>query len=113
MLWLAWAGVLGAQTPLENSDKPMRVPFQCTPDDSQAAGLNCSEEKPCPIFLELNGVESAGNRIFTSGDIHADNATLYSILLASDDAGKTWTEPNPRIRFASLDEIQFVDFENG
>ncbi len=40
-------------------------------------------------------------------------ATLDSILLASEDSGKTWTEPHPRMRSSGLDQIQFVDFQNG
>jgi photosystem II stability/assembly factor-like uncharacterized protein len=35
------------------------------------------------------------------------------VLLASDDAGKTWREPNERIRAAGLDHIEFIDFQNG
>jgi photosystem II stability/assembly factor-like uncharacterized protein len=31
----------------------------------------------------------------------------------SDDGGKTWTEPNQRIRSADLDQIQFVDLRTG
>ena len=27
--------------------------------------------------------------------------------------GKTWIEPYPRARFAGLDQIQFIDFQNG
>ena len=91
----------------------MQIPFECTTDDSQAAALTCSEEAPCPVFLELSGVEAAGNRIFVTGNLHTANATLDSILLATEDAGKTWTEAHPRIRFAALDQIQFIDFENG
>jgi photosystem II stability/assembly factor-like uncharacterized protein len=40
-------------------------------------------------------------------------ATLDSILLASDDEGKTWTEPHARLRSSGLDQIQFVDAQNG
>jgi hypothetical protein len=98
---------------LQNAGKPMVVDFRCTNDDIQWAGLNCSEEEPCPVYLELTAVESVGNKIFAAGNIHSAASTLYSILLASDDAGKTWREPYQRVRGASLDHIQFVDFENG
>ena len=91
----------------------MQVPFECTAADSQGAALTCSEEAPCAVFLELSGVEAVGNRIFVTGNLHTANATLYSILLATEDAGKTWTEAHPRIRFAALDQVQFLDFENG
>jgi hypothetical protein len=91
----------------------MRVPFECTEADSQAASLNCSDAEPCAVFLELSNVEAAGNKIFIAGNLHTSTATLYSVLLATEDAGKTWIEPYPRVRFAGLDQIQFIDFQNG
>jgi hypothetical protein len=112
-LLLAFALSCSAQTPLENSGKPMRVVYECTAADIQAAGLGCSEEDPCPVYLELENVDAAGARIFITGNIHTPMATLYSILLSSDDAGKTWTEPHPRIRSSGLDQIQFIDSQDG
>ena len=112
-LWFALATVLAAQNPLENTGKPISVPFDCKAEELQASGSNCSEEEPCPIFLELSGVEAAGNRIFLAGDIHTATATVQSILLESEDSGTTWTEPHSRMRFTALDQIQFVDFETG
>jgi BNR/Asp-box repeat len=112
-LMLAFAGVLGAQTPLENTGKPMRASYECTAAETQAAGIGCSEQDPCPVYLELSNVDAVGNKIFVTGNIHTPMATLDSILLASDDGGKTWTEPHPRIRSAGLDQIQFVDSEHG
>jgi photosystem II stability/assembly factor-like uncharacterized protein len=91
----------------------MHVPFECTEADSQAAGLSCSEEEPCPVFLELANVEAVGNKLFLTGNFHTPNTTLYSILLASEDSGAKWTEPHPRIRVSGLDQIQFIDFQNG
>ena len=41
---------------LENTGKPVVVPFQCSAEDIQAAGLSCSEDDPCPIYLELTAV---------------------------------------------------------
>jgi photosystem II stability/assembly factor-like uncharacterized protein len=61
----------------------------------------------------LASVEAVGNRIFAAGNIHSSSTTLASVLLASDDAGKTWREPYERVRLAGLDRIQFIDFENG
>src|SRR5580704_8765051 len=110
---LASVVFLRAQTPLENTGKPLRVPFECMEADTEAAALSCSEEEPCPVFLELSSVEAAGNKIFLAGNLHTNTTTLYSILFASEDAGKTWTEPHPRIRFAGLDQIEFIDFQNG
>ena len=91
----------------------MRVPFQCTEEDIRLSGLICPSHQPCPVFLELADVESAGDKLFASGNVHTESATLTSILLASEDAGKSWYEPNERIRGAGLDQIQFFDFQSG
>lgn len=91
----------------------MRVPFECTAADSQAAGLSCSEEEPCPVYLELANIEAAGDKLFLTGNLHTPNSTLYSILLASEDSGAMWTEPQARIPSSGLDQIQFLDFQNG
>jgi hypothetical protein len=102
-----------APSALTNSGKPMTVPFQCTPDDIREAGLDCSERDPCPIYLELAAVESTNIRIFAAGNIHTASATLYSVLLGSDDNGHTWTEPFERVRGAALDRIQFSGADTG
>jgi hypothetical protein len=112
-LTLALAGLAAAQAPLQNSGKPMRVVYECTEADIQAAGLGCSEDDPCPVYLELSNVDSVGNKIFVTGNLHTPTATLYSILLASDDNGAAWTEPHPRLHSSGLDQIQFIDFQNG
>lgn len=91
----------------------MRLPFECTAADTQAAGLSCSEEEPCPVFLELADVEAVGNKLFITGNLHTPNITLLSILLVSENSGGAWTEPQPRIPLSGLDEIQFIDFQNG
>jgi hypothetical protein len=91
----------------------MRVPYECTAADSQSAGLSCSEEEPCPVYLELANIEPVGNRLFLTGNLHTPNTTLNSILLASEDSGAAWTEPHPRISQSGLDQIQFIDFQNG
>jgi hypothetical protein len=107
------AAALHAQTSILNTGTPMHVPFDCSREDVQSTGLTCSEEEPCPVYLEISGVEAVGNRLFLAGNLHSANVTLESVLLASDDVGKTWTEPHPRIRSADLEHIQFIDFENG
>jgi hypothetical protein len=89
------------------------VAYECTPADTQAAGLGCSEEDPCPVYIELANVEAVGGKIFVTGNLHTPMATLYSILLASEDGGSTWAEPHPRIHSSGLDQIQFIDFQNG
>jgi hypothetical protein len=98
---------------LQNNGKPMQVACDCSTADIQSAGLSCTIEEPCPLFLELDSVGTAGNRIFLAGNIHTASTTLYSVLLASEDGGKTWREPYERMHAADLDRIQFVDFANG
>jgi photosystem II stability/assembly factor-like uncharacterized protein len=98
---------------LENSGKPMTLPFRCTQDDIEWAGLSCSENEPCPVYLEITAAEAVGSQIFATGNLHSDTVTLYSVLLRSQDAGKTWREGFERIRGAGLDHIQFADFANG
>ena len=77
------------------------------------AGMSCSEEEPCPVYLEVTAAEGVGNQIFATGNLHSDTVTLYSVLLRSQDAGKTWREGFERVRGAGLDHIQFADFVNG
>jgi hypothetical protein len=101
-----------APTLLENSGKPMTIPFHCAEEDSQWAGLACSEDDPCPMYLEISAVEAAGSRIVAAGNIHSSEVTLYSELLSSDDGGQTWREAPDRVRGAGLDRIQFLDAEN-
>jgi photosystem II stability/assembly factor-like uncharacterized protein len=91
----------------------MEVPFQCTEEDMEWAGLSCTEQDPCPAYFELAAAEPSGARIFAAGNIHSESVTLYSVLLASDDGGKTWHEAHERIRGAGLDHIQFIDLING
>jgi photosystem II stability/assembly factor-like uncharacterized protein len=112
-LLLALAISSSAQTPLQNNGRPMRVVYECTAADTQAAGLGCSEDDPCPVYLELSNVDALGAKIFVTGNLHTPMATLDSILLASEDSGTTWTEPHPRIHSSGLDQIQFVDSQHG
>lgn len=98
---------------LENTGKPMVLPFQCTAEDLQFAGLSCSEEEPCPLYLELTAVESPGDRILAAGNIHSTSITLSTVLLASEDAGRTWREVYEHIRGAGLDHFQFLDPQTG
>ena len=105
--------VPAAPAVLENSGKPILVPFHCTEEDIRSAGLGCSEQDPCPVYLELAAVESTGLRIFVAGDIHSATATLHTVLLGSEDNGQTWSEVHERVRGAGLDHIQFVDVATG
>jgi len=100
-------------TLVRNEGKPMGIPFTCTDDDMQWAGMSCSEDEPCPVYLELTGIDTVGNRIIALANIHTESTTLYSLLLSSDDGGATWQEPYERMRGTALDHIQLIDFQNG
>jgi photosystem II stability/assembly factor-like uncharacterized protein len=95
------------------AQSPVRVEYACPAEDVESFGLTCAADDPCPVFLELVSVEGVGARLLASGNLHTATTTLYGILLASDDAGKTWTEPVPRLRSAALDQIQFIDLQTG
>lgn len=101
---LAWLPA-GAQT--------VKLAAACADEEIRDFGLVCDEDEPCPLLLEIAGVEPVGARLFATGNLHTGQSTLWSLLLASDDGGKTWTEPYPRQRGVALDMVQFVDFENG
>src|SRR5215831_226845 len=98
---------------LEYTGKPIVVPFQCTDEDIHAAGLSCTDEDPCPVYLELATAGSSGIRVFAAGNIHTANATLLSIILGSDDNGHTWREVHERLRSSAFDALQFADADNG
>ena len=96
-----------AQTALVPAN--VQVAYDCPPADAEAFGLNCTEDQPCPVFLELASASSAGERLFVTGNLHTTDTTLFSLLLASDDSGVTWTEPMPRLHNAALEQIEFFD----
>ena len=98
---------------LENNGKPILLPFQCTSEDVHAAGLTCSEDDPCAVFLELSAVQPAGSRIIVAGNLHSSAVTLFSVLLVTADEGHTWREAHERLRGAALDHVQFLDAETG
>ncbi|HTS30705.1 MAG TPA: hypothetical protein VMH81_32755 [Bryobacteraceae bacterium] len=98
---------------IENTGKPMVVPFQCTADQLHWVGLSCNEEEPCALYLELSAVESVGDRILAAGNVHSTAATLASVLLASEDAGHTWRQAADPVVGAGLDRIQFLNGEAG
>jgi len=93
--------------------KPLRVPVTCTEEDIQTLGMSCTADRPCDVYLELSGLEVLTGRMVLAGNLHTDSATLSSVVLASEDGGKTWTESHPRIRQAALDQMQFFDLANG
>jgi len=108
---MALSIALAADSPLENTGAPMHVTFVC--DDEAKAALGCSEEEPCHVYLELSGLESSATRVFLSGNLHTTSTTLSSILLVTEDGGRTWREAWRRIPYTALDQIQFLDFEHG
>jgi len=119
-LWvcLIGAAMLAAQEqtappPIENKGQPMRLDLRCGEEDILHFGLTCDEHDPCHVFLELSSVESVGSRIFMSGNFHTSSTTLASLLLVSEDGGRSWREPHERVRGASLDQMQFLDLEYG
>ncbi len=95
------------------AQSPFKIPYECTPADVDAFGLNCSTEDPCPVFLELSAADSAGNRILLTGNLHTSDRTLFAVLLTSEDRGVTWTDGYERMRSAALEQIQFADLQNG
>lgn len=98
---------------LLSAQEPIKLEQVCTQEDEDKFGLTCDENDPCPVFLELSGVEANGSSLFVTGDLHTVTTTIYGLLLESEDGGKTWTEPNKRLRSSALEEIQFLDFQHG
>jgi hypothetical protein len=105
----------GQSTPavMQNAGKPIAVQARCTAEMIHDLGLPCSVDHPCPIHLDLSDIQAVGNRLVLAGNLHTSSTTLESILLTSDDTGKTWVEAHARIPMAILDHIQFYDFEAG
>lgn len=93
--------------------EPIVVPLDCAYTYFEQAGIVCSNNTPCELFLELAAVETAGEHIFVAGNIHTISATIASIMLRSEDAGKTWHEPVNRYAGGVLEYIQFVDKNHG
>jgi hypothetical protein len=95
------------------SGKPLQISPLCRPEDLSTLGLTCTADEPCTMYLELTAAELVGTRVLVTGNIHSSSATLESVLLTSDDGGRTWTEAHSRLPHSGLDQIQFFDFENG
>jgi photosystem II stability/assembly factor-like uncharacterized protein len=98
---------------LRNNGEPMRVDYACAEEDLQWAGMSCTGDEPCAIYLELSFVAASGKRILVAGNLHSSAATLGSVLLLSEDSGVTWKEPAPRIRGSALDQLQFYNPQTG
>lgn len=98
---------------LLHAQPPVKIDYACPPEDIDSFGLACSADEPCAVFLELTAIDSVGATVFLAGNLHTQSATLRSILLSSEDGGKTWIEPFQRIRAAALEQIQFSGFASG
>jgi photosystem II stability/assembly factor-like uncharacterized protein len=75
--------------------------------------MTCTTIEPCPVFVQLVNLEAVGVKLFLTGNFHNGASTMYSLLLASENEGKTWSEPHERIRSAGLEQIRFFDFQTG
>ena len=102
-----------AATVYKHDGKPVKLDFSCKEDDINAFGLTCASDDPCDVYLELAAIESVGSRMFATGNLHTSSVTLWSVLLVSEDGGKTWTEGHERVRSTGFEHIQFIDFESG
>ena len=98
---------------LENAGKPIRLPFACTDEDITSLGMTCTIEEPCAVYLELAAVYGLNSRIYLAGNLHNGASTMYSVLLVSEDNGKTFTEAFERVRTGGLFNIQFADNDTG
>src|SRR5215469_282328 len=81
--------IAAAQEPavVSNNGQPMHIAYACAEDDLNAAGMACTPDQPCAIYLELSMVAANGAKLLASGDLHSSSATLASILLLSEDSG--------------------------
>jgi hypothetical protein len=75
--------------------------------------MACTQDDPCPVYAEIAGFQPLGQKLFLAGNIHDGSSTLFSLLLTSNDGGKSWTEPVERIKSAGLDRVMFADLEAG
>jgi hypothetical protein len=113
LLTLAVKAIAQDSAVLTNLGDPLRVGYTCPEEDLQWAGMACTEEDPCPIYLELSSISPNGRKIFLGGNLHSTSATLGSVLLMSEDGGTTWKEPAARIRGAAIDQTQFYNLQAG
>lgn len=93
--------------------RPLMVDYACPPEDIESFGMSCSPDDPCPVFLELSSIEAVGAKVFVAGNLHTASTTLFTVLLMSEDSGKSWTQPLKPIRAAAFEQIQFVDPSTG
>lgn len=81
----------------------------CDIDRLEYAGIRCSEDRPCELYLELVSVAAEGSWMVLAGEVHTADATYESVVLASQDGGVTWTESADRIAAGGIESISIVD----
>jgi len=96
-----------------NEGKPILLPFTCGEEDITAFGLTCTPDEPCEAYLELSALDTFNGKLYATGNIHTSSTTLWSVLLVSEDDGKTWGEAYERMRSTALEHMQFLDLEYG
>jgi photosystem II stability/assembly factor-like uncharacterized protein len=92
---------------------PILIPNRCTEVELENYGIHCSEAEPCDTFLDISSAEMNNSVIVLAGNLHNGAATMQSILLVSEDEGATWKEAFRRLPGATLEGIQFIDFNHG
>ena len=85
----------------------------CADTELSDFGLICSEDEPCPVYLELASIEPTAAKVFVAGNFHSETATLWSLLMVSEDEGRSWSEASPRLRGVALDQVQFPNAATG
>lgn len=92
---------------------PLALAHACGSRQIDDLGLVCSDDEPCPVYVEISGIEQSGSRLFLAGNFHTESAILASLLLVSEDEGRSFQEAHPRLANSLLDQIQFVDEQTG
>lgn len=96
-----------------NEGKPILLPFTCGEEDINNFGLTCTPDEPCEAYLELSAIDNFNGKLYATGNIHTSSTTLWSVLLLSEDEGKTWSEAFERMRSTALEHMQFLDLDYG
>lgn len=81
----------------------------CDVDRLEYAGIRCSADRPCELFLELVSIASEGDWMVLAGEVHTSEATYESVVLTSKDGGARWTESAERISAGGIESISIID----
>ena len=52
------------------SSQPIVLQATCADAELNDFGLTCSEDEPCPLYVELASIEAAGAKVFIAGNFH-------------------------------------------